>query len=243
MSDESVSINKYISNAGICSRREADRYLEQGRVMLNDTVARKGNRVKPGDTVVVDGERIKSKRGSKKVYLALHKPPGVVCTTDQSDADNIIDYLNYPKRIFPVGRLDKASSGLIIMTNDGDIVNRILRQENNHEKEYIVSVNKPIDHTFVKKMSNGLPILGQRTKPCVVKKIKTTIFKIILTQGLNRQIRRMCEHLGYRVVALKRVRVMNINLDGLGVGYFRELTRDEVRGLYGRERGKKKEDK
>ena len=228
--EKSVSLNKFISGTGICSRREADRWIEAGRVEINGIVAKKGNRVTPDDKVTIDGELLRSK--PKPVYLALHKPPGITSTTDQRDPDNIIDFIGHPKRIFPIGRLDKASSGLILLTNDGDIVNEILRESNNHEKEYIVKVDQPINRSFIKKMENGIPILGTVTKKCKVSSLSKFTFRIILTQGLNRQIRRMCEYLGYKVVSLKRVRVMNVLLDDLKVGDWRPLTDLELRKMF-----------
>ncbi len=229
MSDPSISLNKFISSTGICSRREADRMIEAGRVQLNGTTAKKGNRVNPGDEVLLDGAPLKAR--PKSVYLALHKPPGITCTTDRRDKDNIIDFLNYPERIFHIGRLDKASTGLIFLTNDGDIVNEILREQNEHEKEYIVTVNKPINASFVKRMSQGIPILGTVTKKCQVEKIGRQAFRIVLTQGLNRQIRRMCDYLGYDVVTLKRVRIMNVHLGKLKPGQWRYLTDEELQEL------------
>lgn len=227
---DSISLNKYISSTGICSRREADRMIDAGRVTINGKVARKGNRVFDSDKVVVDGSPIKSK--AKAVYLALNKPPGITCTTDRKDKDNIIDFLNYPKRIFPVGRLDKASSGLILLTNNGDIVNKILRVENRHEKEYVVTVDKPVTGEFIQKMSRGVHILGTKTKRSRVKKKFKNVFTIVLTQGLNRQIRRMCEALNYRVLTLKRIRIMHIKLGSLKVGHWRELTQEELSILF-----------
>lgn len=227
--DNSISLNKYISDTGICSRRVADEWIAHGRVKINNIPAKKGNRVFENDKVTVDGRAIKAK--PSQVYIALHKPPGITCTTDLKDRDNIIQYVNHPKRIFPIGRLDKASSGLILMTNDGNIVNKILRVENNHEKEYIVSVNKVITPDFILKMSRGIPILGTKTKPCKVTQLSDTSFKIILTQGLNRQIRRMCEYLDYEVKTLKRVRIMHIKLDGIKVGQWRDLTLEELKVL------------
>jgi len=230
MSNEnSISLNKYISSTGICSRREADKWIDAGRVKINDKTAQKGNRVFENDIVKIDGKPLKSKPQS--VYIALNKPPGITSTTDLKDKDNIIDFVNHPKRIFPIGRLDKASSGLILLTNDGDIVNKILRTENNHQKEYIVSVNKPITDDFVYRMRKGVPILGTMTKECYVKRLNDKKFKIILTQGLNRQIRRMCEYFDYKVVTLKRVRIMNIKLADLKVGKWRDLTKEELRVL------------
>lgn len=227
--DNSISLNKFISQTGICSRREADKWIDAGKVKINGIVAKKGNRVEANDEVTVDGKPLNNK--PKQVYLALHKPPGITCTTDLKDSTNIIDFINYPQRIFPIGRLDKPSTGLILLTNDGDIVNDILRVENNHEKEYLVTVNRPITPQFIKRMSNGLPILGTRTKKCVVERRGKMGFKIILTQGLNRQIRRMCEVLDYQVVTLKRVRIMNIHLDNLKVGKWRNLTIEEFKAL------------
>ena len=220
-------INKYLSEVGYCSRRAADKLIEEGRVTINGEVPLMGTKIVEGDQVRVDGKPIVRKE-EEPVYLALNKPVGIVCTTDtRVEKDNIIDFINYPKRIFPIGRLDKASEGLILMTNDGDIVNKILRARNNHEKEYIVHVNKVIDNQFVNKMSQGIPILDTVTRPCKVTKISAYRFKIILTQGLNRQIRRMCEFLGYHVVKLKRIRIMNIHLD-LEIGQHRKLTREEM---------------
>ncbi|MDB3926930.1 23S rRNA pseudouridine(2604) synthase RluF [Flavobacteriales bacterium] len=223
-------INKYLSEAGYCSRRAADKLIEEGRVTINGEVPLMGTKIIEGDVVKVDGKSV-VKKDEKAVYLVLNKPRGIVCTTDtRVEKDNIIDFLNYPKRIFPIGRLDKASEGLILMTNDGDIVNKILRARNNHEKEYIVQVNKPIDNDFIKKMSQGVPILDTVTRPCKVEQLSRVRFKIILTQGLNRQIRRMCEYLGYHVQQLKRVRIMNIHLD-LPNGKYREMTKEEFREL------------
>lgn len=224
--DTSISINKFIAGTGVCSRREADRLLDAGRVQLNGAVARRGNRVEADDEILLDGKSLREK--PKTVYLALHKPAGVTCTTDQRDKTNIIDYLGYPERIFPIGRLDKPSTGLLLLTNDGDIVNRILRVENDHDKEYIVTVDKNIDRTFVKKMSGGIPILDTVTNQCEVQKLGPKKFRIVLTQGLNRQIRRMCEYLGYEVLTLKRVRIMNVRLGKQPVGEMRELREDEL---------------
>jgi 23S rRNA pseudouridine2604 synthase len=223
-------INKYLSEVGYCSRRAADKLIEDGRVTINGEVPLMGTKIVEGDVVKVDGKSV-VKKDEKAVYLVLNKPRGIVCTTDtRVEKDNIIDFLNYPKRIFPIGRLDKASEGLILLTNDGNIVNKILRARNNHEKEYIVQVNKPIDKDFVKKMSQGVPILDTITRPCKVEQLSRVRFKIILTQGLNRQIRRMCEYLGYHVQQLKRVRIMNIHLD-LPNGKYREMTKEEFREL------------
>ena len=229
MNEDSTSLNKYISQTGICSRREADKWIEAGRVQINGKLAIKGNRVFENDEVKLDGKSIVNK--NKLVYLALNKPPGITCTTDLKDKDNIIDFLNYPQRIFPIGRLDKPSTGLILLTNDGDIVNKILRAENNHEKEYIVKVDQPITDHFIKKMGNGIPILGTKTNKCFVEKINKHVFRIILTQGLNRQIRRMCEFLNYKVVSLKRVRIMDLELGNLELGEWRELGDGEMEVL------------
>jgi 23S rRNA pseudouridine2604 synthase len=224
-----ISLNKYISDTGLCSRREADKIIEAGRVTINGQIARKGNRVGPGDMVYVDGERIGHK--PKTVYIAYHKPKGIICTTDQRDPDNIITHLGYPERIFPVGRLDKMSEGLILLTNDGDVVNKILRAGNFHEKEYIVTVDKPIDHVFIKSMAAGVPILETVTRPCKVNKMDDFTFNIILTQGLNRQIRRMCEYFGYHVRTLVRIRIMDIRLEGIANDTWRYLTAEEERRM------------
>ena len=224
-------INKYLSEVGYCSRRAADKLIEQGRVTINGEVPLMGTKIVEGDKVCVDGKAV-SKSEEAAVYIALNKPTGIVCTTDtRLEKDNIIDFLNYPKRIFPIGRLDKASEGLILLTNDGDIVNKILRARNNHEKEYIVYVNKKINADFVRKMSQGIPILDTVTRPCKIKKIGENCFKIILTQGLNRQIRRMCEYLGFKVTKLKRIRIMNIKLD-MKVGEYRYLSTAELEELH-----------
>lgn len=223
-------INKYLSEVGYCSRRGADKLIEQGRVTINGKVPEMGTKITEGDIVKVDGESISAPK-EKPVYLAFNKPVGIVCTTDTGvEKDNIVDFINYPKRIFPIGRLDKPSEGLIFMTNDGDIVNKILRARNGHEKEYIVNVNKPITQDFIIKMGNGVPILDTVTRNCSVEQLSEKQFKIILTQGLNRQIRRMCEHLGYRVRRLKRVRIMNIILD-VEVGKWRDLTSAELQEI------------
>ena len=223
-------INKFLSEAGYCSRRAADKLIEERRVTINGTVPEMGSKIVEGDEVRVDGELI-SKDKVKPVYLAFHKPVGIVCTTDtRVEKDNIIDYIGYPKRIFPIGRLDKPSEGLIFLTNDGDIVNKILRARNNHEKEYIVTVNRPITRKFIQQMSNGVPILETITRKCKVEQVSKFTFRIILTQGLNRQIRRMCEFLDYRVKKLKRVRIMNIKLD-LPVGKWRDLSKKELKEI------------
>ena len=223
------SLNKFISETGFCSRREADKYIDQARVTINSNTAVKGNRVQPGDIVEIDGEPIKKK--DKIVYLVFNKPVGITCTTDLKDKDNIISFINFKSRIFPVGRLDKPSEGLIFLTNDGDIVNKILRAGNNHEKEYVVTVDKPINQEFISKMSNGVKILDTITKKCVVKQEGKNRFRIVLVQGLNRQIRRMCQVLGYHVHTLKRVRIMNITLANLPVGKWRYFTADEINTL------------
>lgn len=229
--DESISLNKFISDTGYCSRREADNLITSGRVLLNDKVAQLGNRYNPGDTVEVDGSLITAAKKEKRVYLALNKPAGITTTTELTVKDNIISFVNYPKRIFPIGRLDKDSEGLIFLTNDGDIINKILRAGNNHEKEYIVRVNKPIDNNFVQQMSQGVPVLETTTLPCKVQVTGRQTFRITLTQGLNRQIRRMCEYLGYAVTGLQRVRIMNIRLDQLPLGKWRYLSEAEMAQL------------
>ena len=226
MDENKTRINKFLSETGYCSRREADKLLENGRITINGKIPELGTKVSSHDEVRVDGKLIHDKK-EKPIYLAFNKPVGIECTTNLDVKFNIVDYINYPKRIFPIGRLDKASEGLIFMTNDGDIVNKILRARNNHEKEYIVTVNKLITDRFIEKMSNGLPILDTITKKCKVEQISKTVFKIILTQGLNRQIRRMCEYLDYEVTALKRTRIININLD-VPVGRHRDLTDSEI---------------
>jgi len=234
MAEDLKRINKFLSEAGYCSRREADKLIEAGRVTINGSVPEMGTKITPNDMVHVDGKEIKNNKNDF-VYIAFNKPVGIVCTTDTSvEKDNIIDFINYPKRIFPIGRLDKPSEGLILLTDDGDIVNKILRASNNHEKEYIVKVDKPISQTFIERMGGGIPLadLNKVTKKCQVKKLSTYEFKIILTQGLNRQIRRMCEYLNYEVETLKRVRIMNITLD-MPVGKYRELSKNEFKELNG----------
>ncbi len=225
-----IRINKYLSEVGYCSRRVADRLIEEGKVTINGEIPEIGTKVNEGDQVEVEGH-ILEKSIKKKVYLAFNKPVGIICTTDRRvEPDNIIDFINYPTRIFPIGRLDKKSEGLIFLTNDGDIVNKILRSRNNHEKEYIVSVNRYIDKDFIQRMSNGVKILDTITKKCFIEQLGPRKFKVILTQGLNRQIRRMCETLGYKVKSLKRIRIMNINLD-LPVGKYREFRNEEIMEL------------
>lgn len=226
MEENGKRLNKFIGETGYCSRREADKLIEEGRVTLNGTVPEMGTKVFPTDEIRIDGKLIVEQH-EKPVYLAFNKPVGIECTTNLDVRNNIVDYINYPKRIFPIGRLDKASEGLIFMTNDGDIVNKILRARNNHEKEYIVTVNRPITDRFIERMGNGVPILDTVTRKCKVEQVSKYIFKIILTQGLNRQIRRMCEYLGYDVTALKRTRIINISLD-IPVGRYRNLTDAEI---------------
>ena len=227
--EESIRLNKYLSDAGICSRREADRLIEAGKVKVDGIVAVMGTKVEKGQSVTVDGKVIKSEE--KLVLIAFNKPRGIVCTTDRREPGNIIDYIKYPSRIYPIGRLDKDSEGLILLTNHGDIVNKILRAGNNHEKEYIVKVNKPITQKFLKGMQSGVPILDTVTKECKIEALDKTTFRIVLTQGLNRQIRRMCEYFDYRVISLQRVRVMNINLGRLKEGGYRNVTERELADL------------
>jgi len=232
MPEDLKRINKYLSEAGHCSRREADKLIEAGRVTINGSIPEMGTKIGPNDEVHVDGKLIQNTKTSF-VYLAFNKPIGIVCTTDtRVEKDNIIDFINYPKRIFPIGRLDKPSEGLILLTDDGDIVNKILRASNNHEKEYVVTVDKPISQTFITRMSGGIYLedLKQTTKKCEVEKLSKHSFRIVLTQGLNRQIRRMCDYLNYEVQTLKRVRIMNIVLD-MPVGEYRELTQSEFKQL------------
>ena len=228
MQDESegIRLNKYLSEIGYCSRRAADKLIEEERIKVNGTPVIMGQKVTNQDRIEIDGILVENLQ-ERNVYIAFNKPVGIVCTTDtRVEKDNIIDYINYPSRIFPIGRLDKPSEGLILLTNDGDIVNKILRARNNHEKEYIVTVNKPVTKEFIEKMANGLPVLDTITRNCIVEQIHKNQFRIILTQGLNRQIRRMCEYLNYRVVKLKRIRIMNIELN-VGTGKYRDLTKRE----------------
>ena len=227
--EEGIQINKYISNSGFCSRREAEKLIEQARVTINDEMVLLTARVFPGDVVAIDGEKIKNKQ--KPIYIALNKPVGVTSTTDETDKSNIIRFMNHPKRIFPVGRLDKDSEGLILLTNDGDIVNKILRAGNNNEKEYVVSVDKELTTEMIRQMGNGVKILGERTKPCYIRQEAPRRFRIILKQGLNRQIRRMCAEFGYKVQDLKRIRIMHIQLGNLAVGKWRYLTPAEIEQL------------
>ena len=223
---ESIRLNKYLSDAGICSRRQADRWIEEKRITVNGEIAGMGMKVAPDSEVCLDGKLIKKEE--KKVLLAMNKPAGIVCTAEKRERNNIVDYMKYPKRIYPVGRLDKDSTGLLLLTNDGELVNKIMRAGNYHEKEYLVSVNKPVTEEFCRKMSRGVAILDTVTRPCKVEKTGEKSFRIILTQGLNRQIRRMCETLGYRVMTLQRVRIMNIKLGVLKPGTWRNLTDEEM---------------
>ncbi|MBR3342187.1 MAG: pseudouridine synthase [Clostridiales bacterium] len=226
---DSIRINKYIASSGLCSRREADTLIENGQVTINGVIAVQGSKVNNGDIVEVNGQKITPE--DDMVYIAFNKPLGITCTTDTRDPSNIIDYIGFEERIFPVGRLDKNSSGLIILTNDGSIVNKLLRAENGHEKEYLVTVNRPYDKEFINKMESGVPVLGQLTLPCTLKPVNNKSFKITLHQGLNRQIRRMCEYLGYKVTKLKRIRFLNIILGDLEPGKWRYLTAKEKKEL------------
>lgn len=227
--NEGIRLNKYIASSGLCSRREADTLIESGKVTINGETAVQGSKVMDGDFVLVNGRKVTP--DDDMVYIAFNKPLGVTCTTDKRDPSNIIDYIGFDERIFPVGRLDKNSSGLILLTNDGSIVNKLLRAENGHEKEYLVTVNRPYDKNFLRSMESGVPVLGQLTLPCKLKPAGDKSFKIILHQGLNRQIRRMCEYLGYKVTRLKRIRFMNIELGGLETGKWRYLTSSEKKEL------------
>ncbi len=226
---ESKRLNKAISDSGYCSRRKADELIERGVVTLNDQPVQLGDRVMPGDVIKIHGKVIGAPKND--VYLMLNKPVGITCTTDQRVKGNVVDFINFPERIFHVGRLDKPSEGLLLMTNDGDIVNKILRAGNRHEKEYIVRVDRPINPDFVQRMSRGIPILETVTKPCTVERLSRFVFRIVLVQGLNRQIRRMCEYLNYEVIALKRVRIMNLTMGDLPNGQWRHLTPEEIQGL------------
>lgn len=226
---EEIRINKFLSEAGVCSRREADRFIEEGKVKIDGIVAKMGSKITKANQVTFCGKPVKQEE--KLVLIAFNKPEGIVCTTDHREPDNIIDFIKYGMRIYPIGRLDKDSEGLILLTNDGNIVNKILRAENHHEKEYIVAVNREITPEFIKRMSSGIPILNTVTNPCTVEQIDKYSFSIILTQGLNRQIRRMCEYLDYRVVALRRIRIMNIQLGRLKTGSYRNVTDKEIEEL------------
>jgi len=232
LTNTSVRLNKYISESGICSRRDADRYIEQGNVLINGRRAAVGAQVYPGDTVMVNGQLIEPRNDDDLVLIALNKPVGIVTTMEETERDNIGDFVNHSKRVFPIGRLDKDSQGLIFLTNHGDLVNKILRAGNNHEKEYIVTVDKPITDDFIRGMGAGVPILGTVTKKCKVKKLDSHVFRIILVQGLNRQIRRMCTHFGFEVTKLERTRIMNVNLSGIPLGEWRDLTDDELIELF-----------
>lgn len=229
----SIRINKYISDSGLCSRRDADRFIEQGNVFIDGRRATTGDQVSPGSVVKVNGQIIEPQDAEDLVLIALNKPVGIVSTTESSEKDNIVDFVQHSVRIFPIGRLDKDSQGLIFLTNNGDLVNKILRAHNQHEKEYVVTVNKPVTDEFIAGMAGGVPILGEVTKKCRVTKVGANAFNIVLVQGLNRQIRRMCEHFGYDVVRLERVRIMNVGLKGLAVGDWRDLTPKELKTLFG----------
>jgi 23S rRNA pseudouridine2604 synthase len=226
-----IRLNKYIAESGICSRRQADKYIEQGHVFLNGKRAKIGDLVFARDKVRVNGLELEPREEEDLVFIALNKPVGITSTTEKNVRDNIVDFVNHSARIFPIGRLDKDSQGLILLTNNGDIVNKILRAGNNHEKEYIVTVDKPLTEAVIQGMSNGVPMLGVMTKKCKIEQIAANTFKIILVQGLNRQIRRMCEHFGYEVVKLERIRIMNIKLKGLALGDWRDLTETEIKEL------------
>jgi len=232
LTNSSIRLNKYISESGICSRRDADRYIEQGLVFINGKRAKIGDQVVSGDSVKVNGQLIEPRQEDDLVLIALNKPVGIVSTTEESERDNIVDFVNHSKRIFPIGRLDKDSQGLIFLTNHGDLVNKILRAGNDHEKEYLVTVNKLVTDEFILGMSHGVPILGTVTKKCKVKKEAPFVFRITLVQGLNRQIRRMCEYFGYEVTKLERTRIMNVSLTGLPLGDWRDLTDDELIELF-----------
>ena len=228
MKPNSIRLNKFISESGMCSRREADEHIEKGRVLINKKKAMIGDQVHVGDKVVVSGVALEPRKGDDIIFIALNKPVGIESTTEESVHNNIVRFVNHSKRIFPIGRLDKDSQGLIFLTNNGDLVNKILRAGNHHEKEYIVTVNKPLSQTVISSMANGVPILGIMTKKCKVELISPNTFRIILIQGLNRQIRRMCEHFGYEVIKLERIRIMNIGLKGLPIGDWRDLTKSEM---------------
>lgn len=227
---EGIRVNKYLSDCGICSRRQADRFVEEGRIQVNGEVAVMGTKIFQGDVVKFNNKVISKE--NEMILLAMNKPRGITCTAQKEDPDNIIDFLNYPKRVYPIGRLDKDSEGLILLTNDGSIVNKILKASNHHEKEYIVTVNKPITQKFLEGMREGVPILDTVTRKCEVTQVNKFTFNIILTQGLNRQIRRMCEYFDYRVVTLQRIRIMNIKLGRLKVGTWRKVTEQELEDLY-----------
>lgn len=228
----SIRLNKFISESGLCSRREADRYIEGGHVFINGRRAQIGDQVNIGDRVRVNGNELEPRQGEDLVFIALNKPVGITSTTEEGVRDNIVQFVNHSSRIFPVGRLDKDSQGLIFLTNNGDLVNKILRAGNQHEKEYLVTVNKALTNEFIARMANGVPILGVTTRKCKIVQESSTVFRIILVQGLNRQIRRMCEYFGYEVLRLERVRIMNITLKGLPVGEWRDLNEEELNVLY-----------
>lgn len=230
--NNSTRLNKYISESGICSRRQADKFIENGNVFINGKRAKVGDQVYPGDRVMVNGNTIEPRAEEDAIFIAFNKPVGVTSTTEANTKNNIVDYVNHSERIFPVGRLDKDSQGLIFLTSNGDIVNKILRAGNNHEKEYLVTVNKPITDEFITSMASGVPILGVMTRKCTITKESAFVFKIILIQGMNRQIRRMCEHFGYEVTKLERTRIMNVSLKGLPLGEWRELTEQELSGIF-----------
>ncbi|TNV16419.1 23S rRNA pseudouridine(2604) synthase RluF [Buttiauxella sp. B2] len=232
LTNSSIRLNKYISESGICSRRDADRYIEQGNVFINGKRAAIGDQVFAGDVVKVNGQLIEPRDEDDLVLIALNKPVGIVSTTEDGEKDNIVDFVNHSKRVFPIGRLDKDSQGLILLTNHGDLVNKILRAGNDHEKEYVVTVNKPVTDDFIRGMGAGVPMLGTVTKKCKVKKEAPFVFRITLVQGLNRQIRRMCEHFGYEVTKLERTRIMNVSMKGLPLGEWRDLTEDELVELF-----------
>lgn len=229
--NKGISLNKFIASQGICSRRQADVLIETGKVSINGEVAKKGNRVFPEDEVTLKGKAIQH-ASKEKIYLLYNKPPGVVCTTDRREPNNIIDKVNYKERIFPVGRLDKASTGLIILTNDGDLVNKVLRSEHKHEKEYVVTLTRRYKDDFLQKMGAGVPVLDRMTKPCTVLRVNEISFRIILTEGMNRQIRRMCEHLGHKVRYLKRIRIMHMELRELAPGRWRHINSSELKTLF-----------
>ncbi|QIR16234.1 23S rRNA pseudouridine(2604) synthase RluF [Shewanella aestuarii] len=243
VSDTGMRLNKYISESGICSRREADRFIEMGNVFINGKRAQVGDQVSFGDKVKVNGQDIEARDAEDLVFIALNKPVGIVSTTEATERDNIVDFVNHSTRIFPIGRLDKDSQGLIFLTNNGDLVNKILRAGNNHDKEYVVTVNKPITESFIKGMSNGVPILGVITKKCKVEQVSTYVFKIVLVQGLNRQIRRMCEHFGFEVTKLERQQIMNVSLKGLPIGEWRDLDKQELDTLFEMIKDSSSEDK
>ncbi len=232
MQSSTVRLNKFISESGLCSRREADRFIEQGNVFINGRKANIGDQVKIGDRVRVNGNELEPRKGANEIFIALNKPVGITSTTEEGVRDNIVRFVNHSSRIFPIGRLDKDSQGLIFLTNNGDMVNKILRAGNNHEKEYVVTVHKPLTDAVIQGMANGVPIMGVNTKKCKVTRESATVFRIILVQGLNRQIRRMCEYFGYEVVKLERVRIMNISLKNLPLGEWRDLTEAEMSIIY-----------